>query len=56
MEMRKTRYGSIINFKVPAKIRSAIEEFASDRDMTLSEATRYFLEAGIKSTKMEAMS
>jgi hypothetical protein len=56
LEMRKTRYGSIINFKVPAKIRSAIEEYATDRDITLSEATRYFLEVGIKSTKMEAVS
>lgn len=48
MRRKKSRLIANLNCKVPLEVRAIIENYADKEDLTLGEATRYFLALGIK--------
>jgi hypothetical protein len=48
MYRRKPIQTAVLNCKVPSKTRETIEKFAYERDLSLAEAVRHFLDIGLK--------
>lgn len=45
---RKTIFSASLSVKISPNVRRAVEELADNRNLSLGEATRTLLEAGIK--------
>jgi hypothetical protein len=41
-------FTAFINFKIQADMRSTLEKFATDENLSLAEAARHFMSLGIR--------